>query len=440
MTELTRRGFLKAGAAGALAAGGLGMSACGYGGRKTKNGKPVLNMWTWDRNGRGPFHANAWKLYKKAKNPDFEVELLYLPFQQMHDKILIAAEAGSGGPDITDIEISSFGRFIRGDPIFADLTPELTRQKVIDKLYRPSATDPWSYQGKIYGLGNELNTCLMCYRWDIYEKAGVTTPITTWDQFAEEGRRYHKDTGKYLIDVEYLAWQEWWMLTLQQGGGFFDSKGNPTIDSPEGLRTMNYRLNSLKEGWSFLRSSNTGSPQQFTAVGAGQVATLIGPSWYFSGNTKNYIPNTAGKWRLQPFPRWTDGGSQTATHGGTGVCVLKACPYLDEARDFVIWAHSNVDAIMFDYQARQTFPTYRPAYDQAALKAPVAFFDHQKVGELINQVSPGINTWYNSPFWPNATDTTVREAITPALDKNVSPEKALQKAQKDTLSTIHFSS
>ena len=437
MPELTRRGFMKA--AGMLAAGGLTTSGCGFGGRKTENGKPVLTLWTWDRNGRGPWHQNAWRLYKKQKRPDFELELLYLPFQQMHDKILIAAEAGSGGPDISDIEISTFGRFIRGEPIFVEQTPELRRQNVLDDLYRPSATDPWSYKGKVYGLGNELNTCLMCYRHDVYEKAGVTTPIATWDQFAEEARRYHKDTGKYLIDVEYLDWQEWWQLTLQQGGGFFGKNGKPTIDSPQGVRTLDYRLTALREGWSFLRSSATGSPQQFTALGAGQVATIIGPPWYFSGNTQNYIPDTKGKWRLQPFPRWDAGGSRTATHGGTGVCVLKSCPMAAEALDFVIWEHTNVESVLADYRNRQTFPTYRPAYRESLITEPVPFFDNQRVGKIIESVSSEINRWYNSPFWPNATDTTVREGITPALSKNVPPKKALGTAQKDTEQVIAFS-
>ncbi|HVX46091.1 MAG TPA: extracellular solute-binding protein [Mycobacteriales bacterium] len=440
MRQLSRRRMLQGAAAGLLAAGGLGAAGCAPSARKTIDGKPVLNLWTWDRNGRGPWHEKAWQLYKKAKKPDFELELLYLPFQQMHDKILIAAEAGSGGPDISDIEISTFGRFIRGDPIFVELTPELQRQKLLDKLYRPSATDPWSYKNKVYGLGNELNTCLMCYRWDVYEKAKVTTPITSWDQFAEEARRFHKDTGNYLMDVEYLDWQEWWQLTLQQGGGFFDEKGNPTIDSPEGRRTLDYRLTALKEGWSFLRSSETGSPQQFTALGAGQVATIIGPPWYFAGNTQNYIPDTKGKWRLQAFPQWDKGGSRTATHGGTGTCVLKSCPLRDQAVDYVIWSHTNVESVLFDYKNRQTFPTYRPAYAEPALTEPVPFFDNQRVGKLIQEVSPDINRWYNSPFWPNATDTTVREGITPALSKGVAPKDALSKAQRDTLDVIDFSS
>lgn len=440
MPRLTRRGLLKAGAAGMLGASGLGMSSCGSSGRKTINGKPVLSFWTWARTSRGVWQENAWRLYKKDHDPDFEIEWLYLPFQQMHDKILVAAEAGSGGPDISDIEISTFGRFIRGDSIFVDLTPELKRRKVLDTLYRPSATDPWTYQGKVYGLGNELNTCLMCYRSDIYEKAGISTPITTWDHFAEEASRYHKDTGKYLMDVEYLDWGEWWQMTLQQGGGFFDKAGKPAINSAEGARTLDYRRKSLKEGWSFLRSSETGSPQQFTALGAGQVATIFGPSWYFSTDLQSYIPDTKGKWHLQALPRWDADSSDTATHGGTGVCVLKSCPYPDDAIDFVIWAHTNIDSVMSDYNNRQTFPTYRPAYQNSALKEPVPFFDNQRVGELINKVSPDINSWYNSPFWPNATDITLREAITPALSKDVDPRKALSTAQKDTVDTIDFSS
>ena len=171
----------------------------------------------------------------------------------MHDKVMIAGQAGSGGPDIADIEISQFGRFIKGEVIFADLTPRLEKIGALNNLYRPSATDPWSWKGRVYGLGNELNTCLLSYRWDIWKKAGVRTPIKTWDEFVDQARRYHRDTGKYLIDFPFNDWGSWWMLTLQEGGGFFGPDGQLTFDSPKGLKTLAFMQNAIKDGWATLR-------------------------------------------------------------------------------------------------------------------------------------------------------------------------------------------
>ncbi|MGW5362658.1 ABC transporter substrate-binding protein [Actinopolymorpha pittospori] len=430
---------MRAAAGGALALGGLGASACSQTGRKTVDGKPVLSMWAFSRDGRVPWHEEAWRLYRRAKRPDFELEILTLPFQQMHDKILVAAQAGSGGPDIADIEISAFGRFIKGEPIFVDLTPALRERKLLDQFYRASATDPWTFEDRVYGLGNELNTCLMVYRADLYDAAGVTTPVETWDQFAEEGRRYHRDTGKYLTDVEYLDWQEWWQLTLQQGGGFFDRSGRPALDRPEGIRTLTYRRRAVEEGWAIRRSSDTGSPQQFAGLGNGTIATMFGPAWYFSGNSQNYIPDTAGKWSLQPFPRWDPDGSRTATHGGTGVCVTRSCPLPDEAVDFVIWEHSTMESLLFDYRRRQTFPTFRPAYEDPALNEPVKFFSDQRVGQIVSDLSPDINSWSNSPFWPEVTQATLREGITPALSKDVEVAEAMRRAQEEAEKIIRLS-
>ncbi|TQM11666.1 ABC transporter substrate-binding protein [Pseudonocardia kunmingensis] len=440
MSRLARRDFLKFSSIGALAAAGFGASGCATESRRTVGGRPVLQVWAWDRNSRGQWHQNAWRRYRQQNNPDFELEFVYLPFEQLHDKILVAAMAGSGGPDICDIEISRFGNYVRGEPMFVDMGPELHRRNLVDQFYVPSALDPWSYRRGIYGIGSEQNTCLMCYRADLYEDAGVTTPIGSWDQLAEEARRYRRDTGRYLVDVEYLDWGEWWMFTLQQGGGFFDEAGMPRVADEYGIRTVEFRRKAVEDGWAMLSSNlESDSPQHFAALGNGTVATVFGPPWLFSGNTQSYLPETAGKWRLQPFPRWDGGGaspSRAATWGGTGVCVTRSCPLPDEAVDFVIFMHTDIESVRFDFDQRQNFPTYRPAYAEPWLNEPAEFFRDQPVGALIGDYASEINNWYNSPFWPQVTQATLRAGITPGMRGDLEPAVAMQNAQEEALKVI----
>ena len=206
---MTRRAFLgKAAAAGGLAlGGGLGMGGCGAPTVERVGGKTVLDFWVFNET-RQAWQENAWKMYRKQEKPDFEVRFLLLPTQQMHDKILIASQAGFGGPDIADIEITQFGRFIKGEPVFVDMRPELERRGVLEELFLPAATDPWSSGASIYGVGNELNTCLMSYRQDLYEKAGVSTPIETWEEYlgvlavrreASRRARGHRSDGSSVV-------------------------------------------------------------------------------------------------------------------------------------------------------------------------------------------------------------------------------------------------
>jgi arabinosaccharide transport system substrate-binding protein len=433
--QVSRRTFLKTVAAAGLAAGSGLLGGCAAAPAYNTGAKQTLEFWAFSDT-RTAWQKKAWELYKQQKKPDFDIHFLTLPYSQMHDKIMITSQAGSGGPDIADIEISQFSRYIKGDVIFADMTPRLQQGGLLDKFYRPSATDPWTWNGKVYGLGNELNTCLMSYRWDIWEKAKVKTPIETWDEFVEQARRFHQDTKNYLIDIEDLGWGQWWMLTLQQKGGFFGKDGRPTLNSPEGIKTLAFQQNALKDGWAIPRP--TGQAYN-AALSSGSVATLLGPSWNFSGFTQQNLKETKGKWHLQALPRWTPGGSRTATWGGTGVSVLKTSPMANEAIDFVVWEHTTPEAVMFDFDERQVWPTFRPAFDNPKLTAPIEFFDNQKVGDLIKEVSPEINQWYNSPFWPETTDACVRVGITPAIQNPSRPaQDALTAAQNEAMGIIEF--
>ena len=438
MKTLTRSAFLKTSAA---AAGALVVPNGLFAERRApaflRGARKTVNFWSFT-NTRTAWQKKAWALYQKRKKPDFDINWVILPYNQMHDKVMIAGQAGSGGPDIADIEISQFGRFIKGEVIFADLTPRLEKIGALNNLYRPSATDPWSWKGRVYGLGNELNTCLLSYRWDIWKKAGVRTPINTWDEFVDQARRYHRDTGKYLIDFPFDTWGSWWMLTLQQGGGFFGPDGQVAFNSPKGLKTLTFMQKAIKDRWAMLRAPDTQRQSYIAALSSGTVSCLLGPSWNFSGFVQQSLAQTKGQWHLQPFPAWIKGGSRTATWGGTGVTVLKASPMAAEAADFVVWEHTTTEAVLFDYEERQTWPTWRPAFKDPRLSQPIAFFDNQRVGQLIEQVSGEINRWYNSPFWPETTDAFVRKALTPALLNNAPPAAALKAAQSDATNIIRF--
>jgi len=421
-------------AAGTALTGISGILAAGCGPAVNTGVKKTLEFWAF-ADTRLAWQKKAFELYKQQKNPDFDIDWVILPYGQMHDKILITSQAGSGGPDIADIEISAFSRFIKGDVIFAELTPRLTEMGVLDKLFRPSATDPWSWKGKIYGMGNELNTCLLSYRWDLWQKAGVKTPIATWAEFAQEAERYHKDTGKYLIDFPYSDWSSWWMMSLQKKSGFFNDQGLPILNSPTSVDVLKFQQQALAS-WS--RTRPDGQAYN-TALSAGDITSLIGPSWDFSGGIQENNPNTKGKWHLQPIPAWEPGGSRSATWGGTGVCVLKTSSSVAEAVDFVTFEHTTPEALLNDFKIRQVWPTFKPALNDPLLSTPLEFFDHQRVGEVIKEVSPEINKWYNSPYWPEVTDAMVRTAITPAVQNpKMSTEEALNAAQNESMRIINF--
>jgi len=447
----SRRQFLRA----AAAVGGMTvlaplLAACGSSGRLA--GKPTLEMWAfsdtrtkWQKNGFNTYYSKGDTQGVRADYAGkFNLNFLTLPYGQMHDKLMITAQAGQGGPDIADVEISRYSQFIKGGVnVFISLNDRIQQHGGTEQLYTGSATDPWSWKGEINGLGNELNACAMAYRFDLFEKYGIAAPIKTYEQMADVGKKLQKDSGgkAYLLDIDPTSWGYWWMLTQQQGGGFFNAQGQPEWQEEAGVRTLQFLQDALyKDKWAMVTPVG---PSRNSAFVNGQILSILGPSWNIVGFPQQNLEPTKGKWTMQPMPIWQSVKSApTATWGGTGVSVPRSSAYVDMAADFVVWEHFTPAAVLADFTYRQVWPTLKKAWSSPVLTAPIAWFNNQQAGQIIEQVAGQIPKWYNSPFWPEGTDAMTRVALAPALAETnqQEPKQALQEAAAATNKIIRFES
>lgn len=440
---LSRRDFLKR--AGQLALiSAVGALASGCATPPPENGRFAeriqLEEWNFSDT-RIWWQKEALKLYQRT-HPNIDIRWVTLPYGEMHEKLLMTVMAGTGSPDIADVEISAFSRFLKQpQPGFLPLNDRLRLLGALDQIfYTASATDPWSWQGKVYGLGNELNVCLWCYNWQILQQYKINLPITTWDQFAEEGKAlYSRSGGKVvLMDFNDLGWGDWWVRALEGGGGFFDEKGAPILTRDVNVRALQYAYDAVyTDKWSI--TTPVGNAYN-AALLSRSIASIIGPSWRFSGFVRQALPKTAGWWMVQLMPRWSFGGGGSATWGGTGVCAMRGGRYPEQAADYIVWEHTTPEAVLLDFKKRNVWPTLRAAWSAPELKQPIDFFNNQNVGEFIEKAAPLIPKWYNSPYWAEVTDATTRLAITPAMHNLVPPAEALKNAQDNSLYLISVES
>ena len=172
--DLSRRDFLRVSGGTLLGASVLGLAGCGGGdsGQQGGGGNGELEFWAFDE-GRADFARAALKTEAwTSKHKDVKVNFRIFPYDQMHDKLLTALTSGKGAPDIADVEISQFSKFIKGDRVpFVDVNDRIADER--DNLYAPAAIDPWSWEDKVYGVCNELNTCVLAYRKDIMDQSPV---------------------------------------------------------------------------------------------------------------------------------------------------------------------------------------------------------------------------------------------------------------------------
>lgn len=377
----------------------------------------TLEFWGFADNRNQWYQAMAEKF--KEIYPDVTINIRSFPYEEMHNRLLTSLVARIGAPDIADVEISRMGQFVKGTELgFVPLSRYLGDD--INDLYTGAATAPWSWQGEVYGIGNELNTVLMYYRWDLYEKVGLDHPGTTWEEFIENGKKLDS-IGVKTLAIDDQGWAYWWIIA-SAGGGFFDADGNIAADNEMGRKALELLHSMLHE-----HEIAMFAPQDAAYYGAMQqdaFAVHFGAPWY-QGFMKDNAASLEGKWKMAPLPIFADGsGARTATHGGTGTVITNQSRHPDIAWEFIKFANMTEEGVLAAFDMVNLFPTYTKVWDNPRLYRTDDYFSGQRPAEFISEVAPEIPPLNNSPYWPEATDAFTRLVITPVLQDTQSIDDA----------------
>lgn len=178
--NLSRRTFL--GAAGATA-GALALSACGSDDApKTTtdpNAPQTINWWHITTAEPGvTVYANLAKAFEAA-NPNVKVVITPLANEAFKSKLTTVTQAGNP-PDV----FHSWGGGVLADQVEAGLVKDVTAdtQAWIGDLL-PAALQPYTIDGKLYGVPFDVGMVGFWYNKDLFAKGGISAPPKTWAEF-----------------------------------------------------------------------------------------------------------------------------------------------------------------------------------------------------------------------------------------------------------------
>ena len=434
-SRISRRDFLgaTAGAATALglAAGDVRASAAPA--RRApivrSQAEATLEVWGFNRE-RLNFAKNASELPAfKDKYPNVTVNFREFPFAQMHDKLLAALVSGQGAPDVAEVEIARFSQFLKGERVpFVPLTERIGAE--MDNIYKPAASDPWSWGGEIYGLGNELNAVVLTYRKDLLDELGVETPFETWDQVIEAGKQIVADGETKAFAVHDIAFGDWFQMAQHAGTSLFDAEGNYQGDNPLSVEAMQF-LHDLvyKHQIAGIAPADAQNdwfgPAYWAAFKASKFTMLYGPPWHIGGLQIN-VPEQEGKWAAQRLPTGLGESRPTANFGGTGQCITEQSQNQDIAYDLIAAGNLSVEGNLYDFKQRTVYPAYIPTYERPELQEASPYFSGAKIGELYASVAPELPPFNQSPSFNDAVQAMIRIVITPVMKEKSEPQPALQ--------------
>ncbi|MCZ8518581.1 MULTISPECIES: ABC transporter substrate-binding protein [Paenibacillus] len=335
-------------------------------GSAAAGGKTKLQFWTFNELHQKYFvsMADAWN--KAHPDKAIQLEASTLPFDDMHNKLLVALQSGTGAPDISDIEISKFPNYLKGTPQLAELNkvvePEL-------KNIVKSRVDIYSKDGKYYGIDYHVGASVIYYNKEMLDKAGVNPDsITTWDEFYEAGKKVVAATGKPMITFEATDPFSFWPMIAQQGSDITDKDGKVILDNEKNIATLTFMQKLVKEKIAIVAPGGFHHAEEYygfmNKAGAASVAM---PMWYM-GRFTDYMPDLKGKLVIKPMPAWTKGGNRSVGMGGTGTAVTAQSKNKDLAVEFLAFAKLSKEANIQIWKQLGFDPIRTEVWDSPELK------------------------------------------------------------------------
>jgi multiple sugar transport system substrate-binding protein len=377
--------------AGALAACSTGTSGGGSGSNLDaalqKGGS--ITYWTWTPSAKAQVAAFE-KAYPKVK-----VNLANVGSgTDEYTKLQNAIKAGSGAPDVVQIEYFAINQFALGGGLL-DLKPY-----GLESMKSDFTDSTWSHVevgGKLVGLPQDSGPMALFYNQTVFDQYGLQVP-TTWAEYVDDAKKLHAaDPTKYITsdtgDAGFTTSMIW-----QAGGTPFTISGDKvTIDLQDaGSKKWADTWNPLLENH-LLAPIPAWTDAWYQALGDGTIATLATGAW-MPGVLEGSVPQASGDWRVAPMPSY-DGQPATAENGGSSEAVTKQSKNPALAAAFLRWLNTSQASLKI-FKDSGGFPSTVADLNASSFTSVApAYFGGQKINEVLvkaaTEVLPG---WSYLPY------------------------------------------
>ncbi|WP_329269618.1 ABC transporter substrate-binding protein [Streptomyces sp. NBC_01451] len=432
-SAISRRLLLTAAGAASL---GAALTACGGGGSDSgsSSSKPVsqadidkamktpteLTFWTWV-----PEIAQEIALFEK-KYPAIKVKAVNAgQGTPQYTKLRTALKAGSGAPDMVQIEFQAIPTFTITDSLL-DLRPygaSALKSQFVDWTWsQVSGSD-----GEVWAVPQDTGPMGMLYRQDIFDKHGIEVP-KTWDEFAEAARKLHKaDPEVYLTNLAANQVAAWHGLLWQAGAKPYVTSGKSdiaiSVDDAVSKKLGAFWGGLAQEGVIGVEPDFTDS--WYAALNKGKYATWLVGAWgpaFLSGSAKD----TAGKWRAAPMPQWDAAKPSAGNWGGSTTAVIRSTKNPIAAAEFAKFLNSDPESAKMFATKQFFFPATKALLADASFSgATPAFYGGQKVNQVFADVSAQVDPAFQWPPFLDQVATDWTETVGRSLARKTDTVTAL---------------
>jgi cellobiose transport system substrate-binding protein len=377
---------------------------------------------------------------------DFGYHDLYTKFEKSHPGIDIKEDiqsypdhhanlakhlaVGSGADDIEAIEVGFIAQFKSQPKQFVNLkklgAAKLQKQW-LDWKWRQSVAS----NGAQIGLGTDVGSLAICYRRDLFKKAGLPTGRAavsklwpTWDRFIAVGQRFqqHAPKGVRFFDSGSNVFNA---MIGQLNPAYYNAHGKVIVGSNPKVKTawkLTMKAIKLRESAGLAAFSNDWN----TGYKKGVFATVTCPAWMM-GYIQGQAPKTKGKWDIAAVP----GGG--GNWGGSFLAVPKQSSHPKEAYALAKFLTSPASEAYIFKQTGNLPSQPKLLHSKAVQSFRNPFFNRAPVGKIFATSALKLKPQVLGPHQGDI-QTAVSNAIQRVEQRKQSPERSWKQFLKDVKS------
>ncbi len=392
----------------------------------------TLRVLTMQQAGATPEELNAIADEFTKANPGIKIEMEYVSYDALHDKIVTAMASTPPAYDIVLVDDPWYAEFAKAGYI-TDLTDKLTPE-MKEKVFK-AAWDISTVNGKVYGMPWLLDQKYFFYNEKILKDAGFNAPPKTWEELVEQAKVIkEKKLAEYPIVWSWAQAEaaicDWVTLLYGNGGSFLDDKGMPAFNNEKGVEVLTWMVKSMDDGLTNPASISYVEEDVRNTFSQGNAAFALNWNYMFDmANFSDKESKVTGQVKMALIPVFksaADAGVQSSSiNGSMAFSVVTGSANGDAAWKYL--AYLTSEDVQNRYSAH-LLPIWQSSFEGDAGKKLEGYSPTTAVTvPAFKAQFPFAHVRPRAAFYPEGSKV-LQLALQLALTKQKSPKEALDEA------------
>ncbi len=345
----------------------LSLAGCGP---AADTGPKTVKVLAMQQAGPTPEEMNAIVAKFNKDNPNIKVEIEYVSYDALHDKIATAMATNPPSYDVVLVDDIWYAEFAKNGYLW-DVTSQVD-DKTKSAVFA-AAWDITSVGGKIYGMPWMLDEKYFYYNEKMLAEAGFSTPPTTWEEMLAQAKAIkEKGLAEYPVVWSWgqaeAAICDYVALLYGNGGSLVDDAGKPAFNNAQGVKTLQWMVDSIDSGITNPASISYVEEDVRNTFSQGKAAFALNWVYMYDMAALNAQESQiVGNVKMSLMPAFAGNAAPSATiNGSMGFSVIDKSPNREAAWKYLQFLTS--EPIQKEYSAH-LLPIYSADFEGEALTA-----------------------------------------------------------------------